>query len=210
MRASRTSGSILQGSAADRVLAERLQVYERLSLPASADRTGDIFRNFSIPAQDKQRKAFLANVLWCNLDEADRSSELFLQLFPELRDSTNIFFVAPSNKALRRFPSASGTTPSVLDQSLWAHRILDDRIRHHTAEIADISLHCVPERMKRLEAGGCFQKSIAQTRMVKSIMSSRGIQCESMARRIIMQEKLFDRRVTGRESASAGSATKGL
>ena len=198
MRASRTSGSILHGSAAERVLAERLQVYERLSLPAYADRTGEIVSNFSIPTKDKQRKAALANVLWCNLQEADRSSELFLQLFPELRDSTNIFFMAPSKRALRRFPSSSGTTPSVLDQSMWAHRILDDRIRHNTAEIADITLHCVPERMKPLEAGCCLQKSIAQTRMVKSIMSSRRIQCESMARRIIMQEKLFDSRRTAK------------
>lgn len=167
-------------------------MYERLSLPAFAELTNESFDSFLIPQKDKRRKVALANIVWCNYEEAGRSAELFIKLFPELRDSTNIFFMQPSKKALRRFPLSNIALPlPLLDETMWAHRILDDRIRHHTTEIADISLHQIPARMDRLEKALPSKRCKAQSRMIKSVMSSRSMSNESMARLVIIRKALF-------------------
>lgn len=51
----------VHGGAAGRVLAERTQIYERLSLSShgSAERIRSIFARFSIPLKEKKKKAAL-------------------------------------------------------------------------------------------------------------------------------------------------------
>ena len=200
------NGSIRGGGPAERVLAERLQVYERLSLPASADRVSEIFGSFSISPKVKQKKVALANALWCNFGESDRSAEVMLKLFPELRDSTDLFFTTPSKKALRRFPSPNPIPPP-LDQSMWAHRILEDRIRRDVSEVADSALRRVPSLTIRLENRlGSNPLMEAQSRLLKAAMSTRGIANRYATSRIVIQEVLLGK--TRADDVSAAPEAK--
>lgn len=181
------------GLRTERVIDERMQVYERLSLPIPTERYNKIFTGFSILTKEKHKKVTLANILWCNYEEASQSGELIQELFPELCESTDIIFVPPSRKALRRFPSSKSIQPP-LDRSMWAHRILDDRIRRNVSEIADISLRIVPILMIRLQRKSVVPCNVAMTRLIQSIMISRNILDESTARIILVQEKLCGRK----------------
>lgn len=190
-RDSKAKGNDSSSRGSERILAERLQVYERLSqIPDTAERGGELFSNFLFPQKEKRRKVAIANILWSNYEECDRSAEVMLQLFPELRESTDMFFMLPSKKALRRFPS-SNTIPSLLERSMWAHRILDDRIRRGVCEVADCSLRRVPSLTIRLECRSGSKSLEAKSRLLKATMSERRISDKSVAKRIIIQEVLL-------------------
>lgn len=74
-------------------------------------------------------------------------------IFPELHNSSEIIFLSPSKKAIRRFPTCD-PAPKPLRSTFWAQKILDDRIRVYVAEIADLSLRVVPSLMERLNTDG--------------------------------------------------------
>jgi hypothetical protein len=81
-------------------------------------------------------------------DEADHSCELMLEIFPELTNSPDIYYVTPSKKALRRFPCTDASLqrpfPDTIQQP--AHRILSDQIHRIVVEIADIGLRKISAR----------------------------------------------------------------
>jgi hypothetical protein len=66
-----------------------------------------------------------------------------LDIFPELKDSTNIIFLEPSKKGLKRFRH-SGNVPEPLESPMFAHLSLSSRIHQHVREVADLSLRKVP------------------------------------------------------------------
>jgi hypothetical protein len=81
-------------------------------------------------------------------EEADHSCELMLEIFPELTNSPDIYYVTPSKKALRRFPCMDASLqrpfPDTIQQP--AHRMLSDQIHRIVVEIADIGLRKIPAR----------------------------------------------------------------
>jgi hypothetical protein len=83
-----------------------------------------------------------------------------LELFPELRDSTNIVFIRPSQKGLRRFRSQD-RIPDPLDRAMWAHTLLDERIRRNLKEVASAGLCEIPSLMARLAKSGISQRDMA-------------------------------------------------
>jgi hypothetical protein len=70
------------------------------------------------------------------------------QLFPELRHSTNIEYVKPSAKSLRRFPG-SDLARIPLEKTMWVHTLLDCRIRGNVKEVAVALLSSPPPLLKR-------------------------------------------------------------
>ena len=82
--------------------------------------------------------------------EADLSAALMTEIFPELVHSTDIQFLLPSKKALRRFPCAT-VFPRPLPDFLNAQTLLSDRIRCNLAEIADIAMRRVPALLAKIE-----------------------------------------------------------
>lgn len=60
--------------ASDRVLAERSQIYERLSVSShlNVERTNAIFARFAIPLKEKKKKAALTDAL-CKSSESFRA-----------------------------------------------------------------------------------------------------------------------------------------
>jgi hypothetical protein len=83
-----------------------------------------------------------------------------LELFPELCDSTNIVFIRPSQKGLRRFRSQD-RIPDPLDRAMWAHTLLDERIRRNLKEVASAGLCEIPLLMSRLAKSGGSQRDMA-------------------------------------------------
>jgi hypothetical protein len=83
-------------------------------------------------------------------DEADQSANLMMEIFPELLHSTDIYFVLPSKKALRRFPCID-VLPRPLPTTLQGHRLLSDRIHRNLVEIADLALRQIPQRAVALD-----------------------------------------------------------
>jgi hypothetical protein len=137
-------------------------------------------------------RLFLAQILRVGsvYDEADQSAELMLEIFPELDESTDLFFTVPSKKALRRFPALNPLPPR-LDPSMRAHRILDDRIRWAVTEAADAALQKVPSLTIDLETKLTSRHLAADSRFLEAVMSSRGIVNKYAARRVIICEILL-------------------
>jgi hypothetical protein len=71
-------------------------------------------------------------------------------IFPELAHSTDIYFVLPSKKSLRRFPCVD-ILPRPLPTTLHAHRLLPDRVHRNVVEIADLALRRVPQQAIALD-----------------------------------------------------------
>jgi hypothetical protein len=70
-------------------------------------------------------------------------------LFPELAYSTNINFMSPSKKGIRRFPSAD-PTPQPIDISMSVDEVLQTITRAHVVTVADVCLRLVPQLLFRL------------------------------------------------------------
>jgi hypothetical protein len=83
-----------------------------------------------------------------------------LELFPELRDSTNMVFIRPSQKGLRRFKSQD-RIPDPLDRAMWAHTLLDERIRRNLKEVAYAGLCEMPSLLSRLVKSDGSQRDMA-------------------------------------------------
>jgi hypothetical protein len=66
-----------------------------------------------------------------------------IEIFPELVYSSDIEFILPSKKALRRFPCAT-VLPRPLPVSLNAQYLLSNRICRNLAEIADLAMRRIP------------------------------------------------------------------
>lgn len=112
------------------------------------------------------------------------------EIFPELLESTDVYFVTPSKKALRRFPT-SDPIPPPLDRTMQAHRFLDDRIHRDVAEVADFALRKVPSLTIVLETGSKSLHNAPSPRLLVAVMSSRGISNESAVRFLMIRQMLF-------------------
>ena len=137
--------------AASREAAERIQIYERLSLPDKTELLLEYLEKFGLLAKDKKKKGALSEAIWRMADLADQSASFMFEVFPELKDSTNILFVKPSQKGLRRF-RPQDTLPGPLDRAMWAHTLLDDRIRRNLKEVALAGLVRIPSLTAKLGA----------------------------------------------------------
>jgi hypothetical protein len=131
------------------------------------------------------------------LDEADHSSDLMMELFPELLDSPEFFFSQPSKKAMRRFPAVE-PMPRQLSIAMRAERILDDRIRSNVAEVADVTLRIVPSLLHHSkqpvgERGRAMRADCPSHfgKFLSVIMMNRGISDERAARGEIIRQVLF-------------------
>jgi len=111
-----------------------------------------------------------------------------LELFPELKDSTNIFFIEPTKKGLRRFRS-SELLPGPLEEAMWAHTLLDTRIRQNVKEVASLRLGRVPALLDRLnKTDDRHEDTIRQQ---QAIMKSRGYTEWKQCRLEIMKDFLL-------------------
>ena len=112
------------------------------------------------------------------------------EIFPELLESTDVYFVTPSKKALRRFPTPDPIPPP-LDRTMHAHRFLDDRIHRAVAEVAGFALRKVPSLTIALETGIKSRHVAPSPRLLAAVMSSRGISNEAAARVAIIRQMLL-------------------
>ena len=78
-----------------------------------------------------------------DFDDADASARVTSEIFPELKNSSDIFFREPSKKALRRIP-ANNPMPEPLSADLWTTTSLTRRIARDVAEVADTAMRKVP------------------------------------------------------------------
>jgi hypothetical protein len=72
-----------------------------------------------------------------------------MELFPELKDYSDMNFREPCKKTRGRF-KASSFRPDPLEPRLRAHLLYRDRIRRHVRAVADASLRIVPSLLLRL------------------------------------------------------------
>lgn len=148
-------------SAAGRVAAERIQIYERLAEDVSADQLEAFFKLFAISLKDKKKKVALSEAI-CTYSSAGRISSTLscpshvacvgvkpelieasitcmLQVFNELANSSDIVFQKASKKASRRLSMKStNTVPDPLPPSMWAHTRLRDRIHKNYKEVTRV------------------------------------------------------------------------
>lgn len=165
-------------------------MYERLSasIVAQEDRLNVYFQRFAVPLKDRLKKVSLAeiickhscvrffavklsNVISVTLvagkvfDQAGDSTTLVLELFPELKESSNIHFRDPSKKGIRRLKHNSIILPGPLEPDECAHNVLQDRIRRNVVEVADLSLRRVSQLSVKLaiphavDPGSGYQKA---------------------------------------------------
>lgn len=125
-------------------------------------------------------------------EEADHSAEFVSEIFPELQESADIFFMTVSKKALRRFP-ATDPTPRPLGHTLQASRLLDDRVRRAVAEVADVAVRKVPSLAVHLDHGMQSRRAVADRhgRFLKCVMTARAITSEIAARSLIIHQMLL-------------------
>jgi hypothetical protein len=159
-----------------RLIAERKQVYERLAaIPSSANENLIITINFfGISHKNKKKKHALAEALWQDIDLADESRLVIMQLFPELKQASNICLLEIPKKGMGSRFRAAEAAPAPLDSSLCAHSLLEDRIRHHVSEVASTCMLHVPQLTLRLSRSR-GRTEIGSQRQRRAAMSSRGL-----------------------------------
>jgi hypothetical protein len=116
-----------------------------------------------------------------------------IELFPELRDSTNIVFIRPSQKGLRRFRSQD-RTPDPLDRAMWAHTLFDERIRRNLKEVASAGLCEIPSLFSRLVTSGSQRDKVAFQRQEKAAISAHEGESWERCRLRVMAEFFSDAR----------------
>lgn len=99
-----------------------------------------------------------------------------LELFPELRHTTNIIFSESAKKGSRLF-RRNQNLPKQLEESMWAHTFLSSRIHNHVYEVADLTLRVVPRLSAQLSvldwrAGEAIQ---ADRRRQEAALMARGL-----------------------------------
>ena len=72
-----------------------------------------------------------------------------MELFPEVKDYSDMNFREPCKKTRGRF-KASGFRPDPLEPRLRVHLLYQDRIRRNVRAVADASLRIVPSLLLRL------------------------------------------------------------
>jgi hypothetical protein len=135
-----------------------------------------------------------------NYETADTSAEVMVQLFPELRFSTDIVFMEPSKKAVRRIQSED-PMPGPLDRDMWAHERLNDLIRGNVAEVAGLGLRRVPmltSQRQEVQLQEMQSRLDRRSRFV-GMMRARGISEESDLRLVAMRELLSTEPPTEKE-----------
>lgn len=137
-----------------------------------------------------------------------------LLLFPELRDSTNIYFIRPSQKGLRRFRSQD-LIPNPLDRAMWAHTLLDERIRRNLREVAAAGMSMIPVLFAKLSTSNGKGKDHFSRRIQSADNSAEWERCRlelmreffSDARRLTRKKVLHPTEFS--ESQSSRSVTGG-
>jgi hypothetical protein len=194
--------------ALNRVASERTQIYERLSIRShDCSEFLEFCSIFSIPLKDKRKKTALTEKVWSNYDQADASVKLLSIIFPELRHSTDVCFVAPSKKSLRRFPSPEAL-PEPLDRRLWAHILFEERVRRNVSEVANAALRFVPELTLQL-SGIQPRATTRSSRQLKAAMSVRGLSDLSAARLEVMREFLSSKKSRKKEGENGDKSYPG-
>ena len=138
-------------------------------------------------------------------NQAADSAALMLELFPELKYSTNIFFIEPTKKGLKRFRS-SENLPGPLEEAMWAHTLLDTRIRRNVKEVASLGLGRVPTLMLRLSA--LEQRDVDSVRRQKAMMRARGSTDWKQCRLEIMKDFFSPPKHSSQSTATNGVGTK--
>lgn len=80
---------------------------------------------------------------------AEESSKLMMELFPEIKDFSDMHFRELCKKTRGRF-KASTLRPDPLEPRLRVHMLYRDRIRRNVLAVADLSLRLVPSLTLRL------------------------------------------------------------
>jgi hypothetical protein len=80
---------------------------------------------------------------------ADESSKLMMELFPELKDLSDMHFREPCKKTRGRF-KAFGFRPNPLEPRMRAHEVFRERVQRGVRSVADASLRSVPDLLLRL------------------------------------------------------------
>lgn len=127
-------------------------------------------------------------------DEADLSAALMTEIFPELVYSSDMHFILPSKKALRRFPSAT-VLPRPLPDTLNAQYLLSDSIRRNLAEIADLAMRRIPSLIVELDRKIAdnqwkTEEVKLQTRKLTAAIRQRPNMSDSEARVAIIRQAL--------------------
>ena len=107
-----------------------------------------------------------------------------IKVFPELRGSTDINFMEPTKKGLKRVP-CSDPMPGLLSAGMQAHTRLSDLVRHNLAEVAGYGLRNSPTFLSQTMSHSDFLNS-----RIDSMMRGRGAQNRAEFRIQIMQELL--------------------
>jgi hypothetical protein len=157
------------------VLLEATTITCCAAIPSSANENLILtIKFFGISHKNKKKKHALAEALWQNVDLADESRIVIMQLFPELKQSSDICFVELPKKGVARRFRAAEAAPEPLDSSLCAHTLLEDRIRHHVAEVASSCMLHVPQLTLRLARSRGITE-IGSQRQRRAAMSAQGL-----------------------------------
>jgi hypothetical protein len=130
-----------------------------------------------------------------------------LELFPELRHTTNIVFTEASKKSNRRF-RRNNFSPEQLDRPMWAHAFLTDRVHEHVREVADVSLRKVPFLSMKLFALDQRDKERAECarRRQQIVMASRKVPHDRWPEyRVHLMRQLLAGEVTVKFNAATSS-----
>ena len=170
-----------------RLNAEHAQLYDRLASIGS-DKLLDKCKLFHIPLKrERKKKMSLIDALWNDVESADQSAVVMLQLFPELKDSTTIIYREPSKKGIRRFHSSE--IPEALDKSMMAHNILETLIQKAIFEVASYALTEIPALSIQLAAHEYSDRALARSlRQRQAIMKARCTSSWKKCRYMILRE----------------------
>ncbi|CAB9508037.1 DENN domain-containing protein 5B [Seminavis robusta] len=140
--------------ASDRVEAERIQIYHRISAdrPETAALLCTLLGLFNIDMKEKNKKYRLAEIVWMERTQANQSETLMMQVFPELEEASNVIFNPPPKKVLKRFRNVNPTPPR-LGKAHWAHSILRDQISRNVREVAINALQGVGQPSEKTNEG---------------------------------------------------------
>lgn len=161
--------------------AERLQIYERLSISIFEKDISNLYRTFNIAPDEKMKKVALSQKVWTNIVLADRSVTSMIFIFPELKNTPGISVLNPSSKGKRRFPKALMQPFPTIDHELWEAISIEGRTKRHVHEVAMLFITKVPEISKKLDSirssrdtdSGSFFQAAAEAKGLQSIKQAR-------------------------------------
>jgi hypothetical protein len=98
-----------------------------------------------------------------SLEDADNSAEFMIGVFPELRIASDVAFLVPSKKALRRIHT-NCPIPGPLLPDMGARMQLCTIRRQNVVEVADAALRRVPHLLGSADNGASWKVKAAKLR----------------------------------------------